>query len=201
MDWFSILKNQVASTKGKQFQLDFNQPMVEEEEDCKSKFLAVGEKLRNLKINGLTQMHMWKNHNGSKYHHYFKNTTESNSRGVEVSKIPMIEHQFKFSENVPNEIYCRAIKAYETASPEFNAIEVSKKYKVATEKGEVRKTNNEILTFYECSIFDMENAYEIVADIRITTRFPIIYRFDTGPKMYESLNNEIENAIKEVMVF
>ena len=35
MDWFSVLKNQVASTKGKTFQLDFNQPMVEEDdEDC-----------------------------------------------------------------------------------------------------------------------------------------------------------------------
>tara|TARA_R100000734_G_scaffold17196_1_gene13420 strand:- start:974 stop:1504 length:531 start_codon:yes stop_codon:yes gene_type:complete len=35
MSWWSIIKNQIASTKGKTFQLDFNRPMVEEEdEDC-----------------------------------------------------------------------------------------------------------------------------------------------------------------------
>ena len=37
MNWWSILKNQVASTKGKKtFQLDFNQPMIEEEDNCKN---------------------------------------------------------------------------------------------------------------------------------------------------------------------
>ena len=46
MDWFSILKNQVASTKGKQFQLDFTQPMVEEEEEnCKEKLIKLARSL------------------------------------------------------------------------------------------------------------------------------------------------------------
>ena len=34
MSWWNIIKNQIASTKGKTFQLDFNQPMIEDEEDC-----------------------------------------------------------------------------------------------------------------------------------------------------------------------
>ena len=52
--WWEILKRQVASTKGKQFQLDFSQPMIEEEEeDCKKRFQAVQNKLRNLTIAGL----------------------------------------------------------------------------------------------------------------------------------------------------
>ena len=46
MDWFSILKNQVASTKGKQFSLDFNQPMVEDD-DCKRKLRELYEKMNN----------------------------------------------------------------------------------------------------------------------------------------------------------
>ena len=47
--WWEILKRQVASTKGKQFQLDFNQPMIEEEEDdCKRKLIAFLKKVSNL---------------------------------------------------------------------------------------------------------------------------------------------------------
>tara|TARA_R100001510_G_scaffold48686_1_gene46592 strand:+ start:2042 stop:2737 length:696 start_codon:yes stop_codon:yes gene_type:complete len=34
MSWWSIIKNQIASTKGKTFQLDFNQPMIEDDDDC-----------------------------------------------------------------------------------------------------------------------------------------------------------------------
>jgi len=34
MSWWSIIKNQIASTKGKTFQLDFNKPMIEEDDDC-----------------------------------------------------------------------------------------------------------------------------------------------------------------------
>lgn len=48
MNWFDILKNQIASTKGKQFQLDFTQPMVEEEEEpCKEKLIKLYEKFKN----------------------------------------------------------------------------------------------------------------------------------------------------------
>ncbi len=47
MDWFSILKNQMASTKGKQFQLDFSQPMVEDDDDCKRKLIKLYEKFKN----------------------------------------------------------------------------------------------------------------------------------------------------------
>jgi len=40
MNWWDILKNQMASTKGKTCQLDFSEPMVEEEEDeCRRKLI------------------------------------------------------------------------------------------------------------------------------------------------------------------
>lgn len=49
MSWFDILKNQIASTKGKQFQLDFSEPMVEEEEDeCKRKLIAFLKKVETM---------------------------------------------------------------------------------------------------------------------------------------------------------
>ena len=48
MSWFDILKNQISSTKGKTFQLDFSEPMVEDEETCKEKFLAIVKKFWEL---------------------------------------------------------------------------------------------------------------------------------------------------------
>jgi len=48
MMWWDIIKNQIASTKGKTFQLDFSEPMVEDEETCKEKFLAIVKKFWEL---------------------------------------------------------------------------------------------------------------------------------------------------------
>jgi hypothetical protein len=48
MSWFDIIKNQIASTKGKQFQLDFSEPMIEDEETCKEKLLAIAKKFWEL---------------------------------------------------------------------------------------------------------------------------------------------------------
>jgi hypothetical protein len=41
MNWWNIIKNQIASTKGKTFQLDFNQPMIEEDENCKERLIKM----------------------------------------------------------------------------------------------------------------------------------------------------------------
>tara|TARA_R100001163_G_C5067980_1_gene207604 strand:+ start:3043 stop:3633 length:591 start_codon:yes stop_codon:yes gene_type:complete len=48
MNWWDVIKNQIASTKGKQFQLDFNQPMIEDEENCKEKLRAILKKFWEL---------------------------------------------------------------------------------------------------------------------------------------------------------
>lgn len=51
MSWFDILKNQIASTKGKTFQLDFNQPMIEEEDNCKERLINILNKLETFLLN------------------------------------------------------------------------------------------------------------------------------------------------------
>ena len=48
MNWWSIIKNQIASTKGKTFQLDFNQPMIEEEDNCKERLIKMVDTLTKL---------------------------------------------------------------------------------------------------------------------------------------------------------
>ena len=61
MNWFDILKNQISSAKGKTFQLDFTQPMVEED-NCKDKLMAVVRKLEGIaSFEGITGKI---NHNG-----------------------------------------------------------------------------------------------------------------------------------------
>tara|TARA_R100000734_G_scaffold18521_1_gene15575 strand:- start:15 stop:725 length:711 start_codon:yes stop_codon:yes gene_type:complete len=46
-----IWKNQIASTKGKTFQLDFNQPMIEEKEQkCKERFIQLLENAKSVKL-------------------------------------------------------------------------------------------------------------------------------------------------------
>ncbi len=48
MNWWNVIKNQITSTRGKQFQLDFNQPMIEEDEEpCKEKLIKLYEKFKN----------------------------------------------------------------------------------------------------------------------------------------------------------
>jgi len=47
MMWWDIIKNQISSTKGKTFSLDFSQPMVEEDDSCKQKLLDLFKRLES----------------------------------------------------------------------------------------------------------------------------------------------------------
>ena len=49
MNWFNVLKNQVASTKGKTFQLDYTQPMIEEN-NCRDEFTQLTKKAINVNV-------------------------------------------------------------------------------------------------------------------------------------------------------
>tara|TARA_R100001510_G_scaffold29276_1_gene25948 strand:- start:2403 stop:2990 length:588 start_codon:yes stop_codon:yes gene_type:complete len=50
MNWWSIIKNQIASTKGKTFQLDFSQPMIEDEESCKERLIKIVDALSKIDL-------------------------------------------------------------------------------------------------------------------------------------------------------
>jgi len=97
LDWFSILKNQVASTKGKQFQLDFTQPMVEED-NCKDKLMAVVRKLEGItSFEGLTGKI---NHSGIARRFY-------SPEGYVLRLVFQGE-----LDEVPEEVCCKAIETY-----------------------------------------------------------------------------------------
>ena len=48
--WWDIIKNQVASTKGKTFQLDFSEPMIEEDENCKERLIKMIDALSKIDV-------------------------------------------------------------------------------------------------------------------------------------------------------
>ena len=88
MNWFDILKNQIASTKGKQFQLDFNQPMVEED-NCKKKLLELYDKIDKI------PQHM---------------RTVS---GVKIQIINLTTRRDSI-DRIPEEVCCEAIELFKT---------------------------------------------------------------------------------------
>jgi len=104
MNWFNILKNQIASTKGKQFQLDFNQPMVEDS-DCRDEFTQLTKKASELYFGIL------ENSGKSKDNVYYK--VFNNGVKYENTKyIPIITEYAFPTEPVPEEVYCRALELY-----------------------------------------------------------------------------------------
>lgn len=108
MNWFNILKNQIASTSDAQFELDFSNPMVEEDDDCKRKFLAVVDKLQTLEIDGLVK----------------KPAGTSMAKGFifEKDSKRILEMFFAFDgiEKIPNEVFCYIIDQYkETENRNF----------------------------------------------------------------------------------
>lgn len=46
----TLVKRQIASTKGKTFQLDFNQPMIEEEDNCKERLIKMIDTLNKIDL-------------------------------------------------------------------------------------------------------------------------------------------------------
>ncbi len=97
MDWFSVLKNQVASTKGKQFQLDFNQPMVEDD-NCKDKLMAVVRKLEGVtSLKGITG----------------ENTRSGTARTFSFPEGYTVSLTYRGElDEVPEEVCCKVIETY-----------------------------------------------------------------------------------------
>ena len=126
MNWFEIIKRQIASTKGKTFQLDFNQPMIEEEEDCKRRFRAVQDKLRSLTIAELERA----GGDWSFYEEYYFYDEKRDRSGFR----PELNIFLSFDESIPDEIYCKAIEQYENTAINNSRLEDYDKYKILTEK-------------------------------------------------------------------
>ena len=108
MNWWSIIKNQVASTKGKTFQLDFSQPMIEEEEDeCRQKFIAMAKKVEQMTMGG-TRNTEYPRPNEKRYD--IKNNFESAGIGSAYIRTKI---DLEDVEKIPENVFCVAIKEFE----------------------------------------------------------------------------------------
>ncbi len=107
MNWFNILKNEIASTKGKTFQLDFNQPMIEDK-DCRDEFTQLTKKASELSF-GIVEAS-----GKSKDNVYYKVFNNGIRYVKSVPYIPIITEYAFPTEPVPEEVYCRALELYKT---------------------------------------------------------------------------------------
>jgi len=197
--WWEILKRQVASTKGKQFQLDFSEPMVEEEEeDCKKRFQAVQNKLRSLNI---AELEKERGDLGSfeTHYHFDKKRRPANA---------ILEIFLSFDESIPDEIFCKAIEQYENTPIGEIKLEDYGEYRVLTENREVgtRRSSEEGDNFdnntYEISIYLLEKLSEgPLASFYIRHRIFYDGRYGDGGKTNPELDDKIERIIKGALVF
>tara|TARA_R100001224_G_scaffold111201_1_gene90814 strand:+ start:4386 stop:4997 length:612 start_codon:yes stop_codon:yes gene_type:complete len=104
--WWDILKNQIASTKGKTFQLDFSQPMVEEEEDdCRKRFYEIIDKVNKANRTD-TQISAT------------SSSTRVEKRWIVKTDFPDFKrvlityntHELGNTDKIPEEVFCKALE-------------------------------------------------------------------------------------------
>ena len=129
--WWEILKRQVASTKGKQFQLDFNQPMIEDS-DCKKEFTELVMKARMKTLDRPIELIDFGLDEDNIYYILYKPKLEPvKSKGYFLGKpdvkpdAPEIAYQiaghaegwaeqFIDGHPIPEEVYCKALELYKS---------------------------------------------------------------------------------------
>jgi len=112
MNWWSIIKNQIASTKGKTFQLDFNQPMIEEEEDeCRQKFIAMAKKVEQMTMGGTRNTNPKYPRSNEKIYD-IKNNFESTQPRYDSAYFRTAV-KLEDVEKIPENVICVAIKEFE----------------------------------------------------------------------------------------
>ncbi len=104
--WWEILKRQITSTKGKQFQLDFNQPMIEEEEDdCRKRFFEIIDRVNKAERTDTSV--------------FSRSSSESTAKRWEIEtdfpdfeRVPISYHTHKIGniDKIPEEIFCKALE-------------------------------------------------------------------------------------------
>jgi len=197
----TLVKRQIASTKGKQFQLDFNQPMIEEEEEnCKKKFLAVQDKLKSLTISGLTKA-------DAHWSPYDQNHFYDEKRDP-IGMRPELGIFVLFDESIPDEIYCKAIEQYENTAISKSILEDYGKYRILTEKRTLGKSrgNEEEYNFdnytYDISIY-LKDSPESLPLATTDIRHRIFYkgRYGDDGKLNPELDDKLEQIIQGALVF
>ena len=116
MSWFNLLKNQIASTKGKTFQLDFTEAMVEDT-NCKDKLRELANKMKQISsIDGYEETNQRENDN----YGYAQTFRLIDDKAYSVQ----IRSKDKLNE-VPEEVCCALIDMYKSTANNDYALPVN----------------------------------------------------------------------------
>ena len=154
MKWFEILKNQIASTKGKQFQLDFNQPMIEDD-DCKKTLMAIYERfIAKESIEGYSFMR----DDDTAYPNFKAFMDTESAKTTETGKEIYLRAFGKNTlKNAPEEVCCKAIEIYKSLGENS-----SDGFRIGDWEGSVGKNENPnvFVTFTYLSIYPVNKNME-----------------------------------------
>lgn len=146
MNWWDILKNQIASTKGKTFQLDFNQPMVEDDDDCRKRFFEIIDKINKAERTDTSILSTSSSASTKK-----RWKIETDFPDFEKVHIGYHTHKIGNIDKIPEEIFCKALEMLDRRA--FDTTTKSEKFNNDTlkinfrdfNKTRLTKINNEII--------------------------------------------------------
>jgi len=106
--WFDILK--VLGTKSGYAQLDFDNIVEEEDDNCRKRWQQICDKLSKVDIEGFA---MKRNSNNSIYHTWFKALPEDNpsstGRQMMIDSVHFGHLAYIYGSEIPEEVYCVAL--------------------------------------------------------------------------------------------
>tara|TARA_R100000406_G_C3067372_1_gene113198 strand:+ start:91 stop:621 length:531 start_codon:yes stop_codon:yes gene_type:complete len=105
MNWFNILK--VLGTKSGYAQLDFDNIIEEEDDNCKKRWKELGAKLLNANIQGIG-LEREVQENGEDVIYYVDYELAKESKQYVLAGVG-------FDDSVPEEVYCKALEMLEAA--------------------------------------------------------------------------------------
>ena len=106
MNWFNILK--VLGTKSGYAQLDFDNIIEEEDDNCKKRWKELGAKLLNANIQGIG-LEREVQENGEDVIYYVDYELAKETRQYVIAGV-------SFDDSIPEEVYCKALEMLEAAS-------------------------------------------------------------------------------------
>lgn len=204
--WFDILKNiQISSqrTGSKDYVTD------DDDDDCKERFIAVQNKVKNLEIEGLAVGPI-ESGNPIKGN-FFDNKRREEDKKANITRwfgSNDLEFSLYFDESIPNEIYCYAIEQYENTIYGTSEVNDYGEYRILTEKGGLNayvRGNEEgdsyNTDYFNIYILPLANTREVSSAIIIVHRIFYDGTYGSKGKNNAELSKKINKVIRELLVF
>ena len=133
MDWFNILK--VLGTKTGFSQLDFDNIVIEDDDDCKKRWQQLCQELEGFTIPDTGEYRTRKTKQDGMRRVYFMKDE------VRIGKLYL---HYDYSSEIPEEIYCKALEVLsDTSLIDINSVKI-KEYEITKVSGVSERTGHKI---------------------------------------------------------